>query len=121
MLRLLSLLVIAVMLSAMPSQAIAGDEDDVKAAVNAMFAALANRDADGWIDAHTADATWFGGGPLGGMLVEAAFDREAQRAAYAEADAAGTPLAPPLQVNHMDVQVMCSLYDQLFVNLTSPE
>ena len=100
------MLVVLAMLSGVPGYAVAGDEDDVKAAVTAMFAALANRDADGWIDSHTVNSTSFAGAATGPMIAHANFDRVALRAQYAEADAAGTPIQPPIQVLHLNVNVM---------------
>lgn len=103
--RLLSLLVVCVMLVALPNRTMAADSDDVKAAVVAMFAALDVRDADGWIDAHTADCTLFAGGPVGPMLVRAGLDREATRAGMAQQDANGVPLTTTT-VQYLDVKVM---------------
>mgnify|MGYP003962977229 CR=1 FL=1 len=105
MFRLLSLLVVSVLLVTTPNRAMAGDEDDVKAAVVAMFTALETWDTDGWVDAHTEDCTIFAGGTLGAMLVPADMDREALRASNEEARLAGT--APvSIQVQYMDVNVM---------------
>ncbi|MBT5873979.1 MAG: SnoaL-like domain-containing protein [Candidatus Latescibacteria bacterium] len=93
MFRLLSLLVVSVLLVTMPNRAMAGDEDDVKAAVVAMFAALDARNADGWIDSHTADCTLFAGGPLGAMLADQNIDPAAMRTLWAQQNADGVPAA----------------------------
>ena len=101
------------------TQAMAADEDDVKAAVVAMFEALANYDADGWIDAHTANPTLFGGGPLGAMLADGTFDRAATRAQFEQNKTRGVP-PNVIQVQHLNAKVMGNVaYTTAYLILTN--
>jgi len=89
---------------AIPNFALANDEDDVRAAVMAMFTAIENQDVDGWIDgwidAHTKDGTMFGGALAGPMLAPFNNDRETMKANFEQFSPSFS-----VTVQHLDVKV----------------
>jgi hypothetical protein len=104
--RLLTMALVSAMVFSASNKAIASDEDDIKAAIKAMFEVNAGTDIEGWIGWHTADANMFNGGPVGAMLVTPDWNATRVAVAAQPPPAADAPAPQPIQVQHIEVNML---------------
>lgn len=99
--RVLTLYVVCLMSFFMATTALANDEDDVKAAAEAVLAAFRNWDAVAWANYHMPGTSRFSNN---GRLLNETFDADASKIGFAQAKSSGASWNA--QWRHLSVKVI---------------